>query len=44
MVPLVDLRELEKGVQEQKKQTEPCETARMPASFLFAGTAEGALL
>lgn len=43
MVPLVDFRGLEKGMQEQKKQTEPCETVRMHSSFLFAGTAEGAL-
>lgn len=40
---LVYLRGLEKCMGEQKKQTEPCETVRMHSSFLFAGTAEGAL-
>lgn len=33
----------EKGALGQKKQTEPHETARMQGSFLFVGTAEGAL-
>ena len=37
------LKELEKCMREQKKQPEPCEAVRMHSSFLFAGTAEGAL-
>lgn len=37
------MRVLEKGIREQKKQKEPCETVRMHCSFLFVGTAEGAL-
>lgn len=38
---LVDLQELEKGMREQKKQ--PRAAVRMRCSFLFVGTAEGAL-
>lgn len=43
MAPLVNMRGLEKDRQ-QKKQTEPHETARLHSSFLFALTTEGALL
>lgn len=43
MSPLVKMKGGEKGALGQKKPTETHETARMQGSFLFVGTAEGAL-
>lgn len=43
MLPPVKMEGREKGAQEQKKLTETHEAARMQGSFLFVGTAEGAL-
>lgn len=43
MLPLVKIEGGEKGALGQKKPSETHETARMRGSFLFVGTAEGAL-